>query len=41
MTRIRNKNKRQENKKILLTTNKKQEKNETFNERNQNRSIHC
>ena len=26
MTRIRNKNKRQENKKILLTNNKKQEK---------------
>ncbi len=41
MTRIRNKNKRQENKNILLTNNKKQEKNETFNERNQNRSIHC
>ena len=40
MTRIRNKNKRQENKNILLTNNKKQEKNETFNERNQNRSIH-
>ncbi len=39
MTRIRNKNKRKEN--ILLTNNKKQEKNETFNERNQNRSIHC
>mgnify|MGYP006926424334 CR=1 FL=1 len=38
MTRIRNKNKRKEN--ILLTNNKKQEKNETFNERNQNRSIH-
>ena len=41
MTRIRNKNKRQENNKILLTNNKKQEKNETLNERNQNRSIHC
>ncbi len=41
MTRIRNKNKRQENKNILLTNNKKQEKNEIFNERNQNRSIHC
>ena len=41
MTRIRNKNKRQENKKILLTNNKKQEKKETLNERNQNRSIHC
>lgn len=39
MTRIRNKNKRKEN--ILLTNNKNQEKNETFNERNQNRSIHC
>ena len=38
MTEI-NKNKRKEN--ILLTNNKKQEKNETFNERNQNRSIHC
>ena len=34
-----NKNKRKEN--ILLTNNKKQEKNETFNERDQNRSIHC
>ncbi len=41
MTRIRNKNKRQENKNILLTNNKNQEKNETFNERNQNRGIHC
>ena len=41
MTRIRNKNKRQENKNILLTNNKKQEKNEIFNERNQNRGIHC
>lgn len=41
MTRIRNKNKRQENKNILLTNNKNQENNETFNERNQNRSIHC
>lgn len=39
MTRIRNKNKRKEN--ILLTNNKNQEKNETFNERNQNRGIHC
>lgn len=38
MTEI-NKNKRKEN--ILLTNNKKQEKNETFNERNQNRGIHC
>lgn len=38
MTEI-NKNKRKEN--ILLTNNKNQEKNETFNERNQNRSIHC
>ena len=40
MNRIRNKNKRQENKNILLT-NKKTRENETFNERNQNRSIHC
>lgn len=41
MTRIRNKNKRKEKNNILLTNNKNQEKNETFNERNQNRSIHC
>ena len=39
MTKIRIKDKRKEN--ILLTNNKNQEKNETFNERDQNRSIHC
>ena len=41
MTRIRNKNKKQEKRELLLTNNKNQENNETFNERNQNRSIHC
>ena len=35
------KNKRQEKRELLLTNNKNQENNETFNERDQNRSIHC
>ena len=40
MTEI-NKNKRQETREHIINQQQKSRENETFNERNQNRSIHC